>query len=323
MKALVTGAAGFIGSHLTELLLEQGFHVRAFVRYNSRDSWGWLERIEGDVEIFRGDIRDYDSVREAVSHVDVIFHLAALISIPYSYRTPQGYIKTNVEGTNNILDAALRSNRIVKFVHISTSEVYGTAKYTPIDENHPYNPQSPYAATKAAADMLSLSYYRSFDLPVTVVRPFNTFGPRQSLRAVIPTIISQFIVNEGQITIGNTTTKRDFLYVKDTARGILKVGLADNTTGEVVNIGTGKSFSIADVISIIEEISGIPARVEVDRSRFRPEKSEVYVLECDNLKAKKLTGWEPVYDLKSGLLETFRWFKENIGHYKNFGKHNI
>ncbi len=323
MKALVTGAAGFIGSHLTELLLEEGFQVRAFVRYNSRDSWGWLEKIERDVEIFRGDIRDYDSVREAVSHVDVIFHLAALISIPYSYRTPQGYIRTNIEGTNNLLDAALRNNGLKKFVHISTSEVYGTARYTPIDENHPYNPQSPYAATKAAADMLALTYCRSFDLPVTVVRPFNTFGPRQSLRAVIPTIISQFIVRDGEISIGNTETRRDFLFVRDTVRGILEVGLSENTTGEVVNIGTGRSYSIGEVISIIQEISGIPARVEIDRNRFRPEKSEVDILECDYSKAKRLTGWEPEFDFKKGLLETFNWFKNNLREYKNFEKYNF
>ena len=323
MKALVTGAAGFIGSHLVEYLLEKGFQVRAFVRYNSRDSWGWLDQIKGEVEVFRGDVRDYDSVREAVSHVDVIFHLAALISIPYSYRTPQGYIKTNIEGTNNLLDAALRNNGLKKFVHISTSEVYGTAKYVPIDENHPYNPQSPYAATKAAADMLALTYYRSFDIPVTVVRPFNTFGPRQSLRAVIPTIITQFLTRSGRLSIGNIETRRDFLFVRDTVDGIFKVGLNEDTTGEVVNLGTGKSFSISEVISMVEEISGISAHIEIDENRFRPDKSEVEVLQCDYSKANRLTGWKPDFDLRDGLKETFEWFKENLSKYKNFEKYNF
>ena len=322
MKALVTGAGGFIGSHLTELLTERGFEVKALVRYNSQDRWGWLDYIKTDVEVIRGDVRDFDSVKKMIEDVDVVFHLAALIGIPYSYETPVAYIRTNVEGTYNVLEAAKMSGKISRIVHISSSEVYGTAQYIPIDEKHPYNPQSPYAATKAAADMLALTYYRSFDLPVTIVRPFNTFGPRQSLRAVIPTIITQAIKN-GVVRLGNLSTKRDFLYVKDTVRGILEVGLHEKTIGDVFNIGTGKSFAISEVVDMVSKIHGKPVKVTKEEERIRPFKSEVEVLECNFEKANKLTGWKPHYSFKEALRETYLWFRENLDLYKNFEKYNV
>ncbi len=322
MKALVTGAGGFIGSHLTELLTERGFEVKALVRYSSQDRWGWLDYVKTDVEVIRGDIRDFDSVKKMVEDVDVIFHLAALIGIPYSYETPIAYIRTNVEGTYNILEAAKMSGKISRIVHVSSSEVYGTAQYIPIDEKHPYNPQSPYAATKVAADMLVLTYYRSFDLPVTIVRPFNTFGPRQSLRAVIPTIITQTIKN-GVVRLGNLSTKRDFLYVKDTVRGIIEVGLHEKTIGDVFNIGTGRSFAISEVVDMVSKIHGKPVKVIEEEERIRPPKSEVEVLECNFGKAKELTGWEPHYSFEEALKETYLWFQENLDLYKNFEKYNV
>ena len=322
MKALVTGAGGFIGSHLVELLTEKGFEVKALVRYNSQDRWGWLDYIKTDVNVIRGDIRDFDSVKKMVRGVDVIFHLAALIGIPYSYETPVAYIRTNIEGTYNILEAAKMSGKISRIVHISSSEVYGTAQYVPIDEKHPYNPQSPYAATKAAADMLALTYYRSFDLPVTIVRPFNTFGPRQSLRAVIPTIITQTI-KDGIVRLGNLSTKRDFLYVKDTVRGILEVGLHEKSIGDVFNIGTGRSFAISEVVDIVSKIHGMPVKVIKEEERLRPLRSEVEVLECNFNKAKGLTGWQPQFSFEEALKETYVWFNENLDLYKNFEKYNV
>lgn len=323
MKVLVTGAGGFIGSHVVEKLLSDGYEVKAFVHYNSQDRWGWLEDLEGEFEVFKGDIRDFDSVSKALNGVKAIFHLAALIGIPYSYETPVAYIKTNIEGTYNILEAAKQHSELERIVHISTSEVYGTAKYIPINESHPYNPQSPYAATKVAADMLALSYYRSFDSPVTVVRPFNTFGPRQSLRAVIPTIITQFLSGRYEIKIGNLDTKRDFLFVKDTARGIIKVGLHPGTIGGVFNVGTGQSYSISEVINLVEKITGKSIKVLQDESRFRPEKSEVEILQCNFEKAKSLTGWSPQYSFEEGLEETVLWYEKNLGKFKNFEKYNI
>ncbi len=322
MKALVTGAGGFIGSHLTELLTDRGFEVKALVRYNSQDRWGWLDYIKTDVEVIRGDVRDFDSVKKMVEDVDVIFHLAALIGIPYSYETPVAYIRTNVEGTYNILEAAKMSSKISRIVHISSSEVYGTAQYIPIDERHPYNPQSPYAATKAAADMLALTYFKSFDLPVTIVRPFNTFGPRQSLRAVIPTIITQAIKN-GVVRLGNLSTKRDFLYVKDTVRGIIEVGLHEKTIGDVFNIGTGRSFAISEVVDMVSKVHGKPVKVIKEEERIRPLKSEVEVLVCNFEKANKLTGWEPHYSFEEALRQTYLWFRENLDLYKNFEKYNV
>jgi len=323
MKVLVTGAGGFIGSHVVERLLNDGFEVRAFVHYNSQDRWGWLEDIEGDFEVFKGDVRDFDSVLKSMKGVEIVFHLAALIGIPYSYETPVAYIKTNIEGTYNVLEAAKQIGGVGRIVHISTSEVYGTARYVPIDENHPYNPQSPYAATKVAADMLALSYYRSFGLPVTVVRPFNTFGPRQSLRAVIPTIITQFISGKDEIKIGNLEAKRDFLFVKDTAEGIIKVGLHPETVGDVFNIGTGQSYSISEVIALVKDITGRSVKIVQDENRFRPEKSEVEVLQCNFEKAKSLTGWSPQYSFRKALEKTILWYEDNLHKFKNFEKYNI
>ena len=319
MKILVTGAGGFIGSHLTEYLIERDHAVRAFVRYNSKNFWGWLEyspyKDSEKLEIYTGDIRDYDSVYDAMKGVEVVFHLAALIGIPYSYISPLAYIKTNVEGTYNILQAA-RERKISRVVVTSTSEIYGTAQYVPIDEKHPYNPQSPYAATKAAADHLALSFYRSFGLPVTIVRPFNTYGPRQSARAVIPTIITQILSGKRIIKLGNIHPTRDLLYVKDTARGFYEVGLHENTIGEVVNIGTGKEISIKGLVELISSIVGVDVEIKSENQRIRPEKSEVERLVCNFDKAKSLTGWTPKYSLEEGLKETIEWFKNNMKFYK-------
>jgi len=317
-KVLVTGAGGFIGSHLTEYLVEQGYKVRAFVRYNSRNFWGWLEKSKyiDNIEIYSGDIRDYDSVYESMKGIDYVFHLAALIGIPYSYHSPLAYIKTNIEGTYNILQAA-RELKIKRVVHISTSEVYGTAQYVPIDEKHLINPQSPYAASKASADYLAKSFYLSFDLPVTIVRPFNTFGPRQSARAVIPTIISQALSGKKEIELGNLNSSRDFSYVLDTVEGIYKIGLHSDTLGEVVNIGTGKDISVSDLVTLISKLTKVDLKVRVDSKRIRPEKSEVQRLICDYSKARNLTRWKPCYTLEEGLEKTIAWFKENLEIYKD------
>lgn len=317
MKAIVTGAAGFIGSHLCEYLIEKDIEVKAFVRYNSRNNWGWLEEspYKEKIEVYTGDIRDYDSVKDAVKNVDVVFHLAALIGIPYSYVSPLAYIKTNVEGTYNVLQAARELN-IQRVIHTSTSEVYGTAQYVPIDEKHPVNPQSPYAATKSAADQLAISFYRSFDLPVTVIRPFNTFGPRQSARAVIPTIITQLLSGKSKIKLGNTKSTRDMNYVINTCSGFHKVGLHKEAIGEVINLGYGKEISIDDLAKTIAKILNKDIEIEVDKERLRPEKSEVDRLLCDFTKAKKLTGWNPEFSLEEGLKETIKWFKEHNKLYK-------
>ena len=317
-KVLVTGAGGFIGSHLTEYLVEQGYKVRAFVRYNSRNFWGWLEKSKyiDNIEIYSGDIRDYDSVYESMKGIDYVFHLAALIGIPYSYHSPLAYIKTNIEGTYNILQAA-RELKIKRVVHISTSEVYGTAQYVPIDEKHPINPQSPYAASKASADYLAKSFYLSFDLPVTIVRPFNTFGPRQSARAVIPTIISQALSGKKEIELGNLNSSRDFSYVLDTVEGIHKIGLHPDTLGEIVNIGTGKDISVRELVTLISKLTEVDLKVRVDNKRIRPEKSEVQRLVCNYSKAHNLTGWKPCYTLEEGLEKTIAWFKENLEIYKD------
>ncbi len=317
-KILVSGAGGFIGSHLTEYLIEQGHKVRAFVRYNSCNFWGWLEKSKyiDNIEIYSGDIRDYDSVYESIKGIDYVFHLAALIGIPYSYHSPLAYIKTNIEGTYNILQAA-RELKIKRVVHISTSEVYGTAQYVPIDEKHPINPQSPYAASKASADYLAKSFYLSFDLPVIIVRPFNTFGPRQSARAVIPTIISQALSGKEEIELGNLNSSRDFSYVLDTVEGIYKIGLHSDTLGEVVNIGTGRDISVRDLVTLISKLTEADLKARVDSKRIRPEKSEVQRLICDYSKAHNLTGWKPRYTLEEGLEKTIAWFKENLEIYKD------
>ena len=324
-KILVTGAGGFIGSHLSEYLVEKGHKVKAFVRYNSRNFWGWLEKSKyiNDIEIYSGDIRDYDSVYESMKGIDYVFHLAALIGIPYSYYSPLAYIKTNIEGTYNILQSAheLGAKRII---HTSTSEVYGTAQYIPINEKHPINPQSPYSATKASADYLAKTFCLSFNLPVTIVRPFNTFGPRQSARAVIPTIISQVLNDRKTIKLGNLNSSRDFTYVLDIVEGIYKIGLHDKTIGEAINIGNGKDISIYETVNIVSKLinDNINIKTKIESKRVRPEKSEVQRLVCDYSKAHKLTGWKPRYTLEEGLEKTIAWFRENLNIYKE-GIYNV
>ena len=317
MKVLVTGAEGFIGSHLTELLVEKGFEVKAFVRYNFKNDWGWLEesKYKNDIEIYTGDVRDYDSVYDAMKGVDVVFHLAALIGIPYSYISPLAYIKTNTEGTYNILESGRKLN-LKRIIITSTSEIYGTAQYVPIDEKHPYNPQSPYAASKAAADHLALSYYRSFGTPITIIRPFNTYGPRQSARAVIPTIISQILAGKKQIKLGNLSPTRDLNYVKDIVNGFITVGLHENTIGDVYNLGSGQEISIGDLAQKIIELTGKEVEIIEDAQRIRPEKSEVERLLSNAEKARKVTGWKPKYTLEEGLKETIDWIKDNLHNYK-------
>lgn len=317
MRILVTGAGGFIGSHLTERLVQQGYDVRAFIRYNSQGRWGWLEEspYKGQIEVYMGDIRDYDSVRDAVKGVNIIFHLAALIGIPYSYKSPLAYIRTNIEGTYNVLQAALNEG-CSRVIHTSTSEVYGTAQYVPIDEMHPLHAQSPYAATKIAADQLALSYYRSFNLPVVVARPFNTYGPRQSARAIIPTVITQVLSGVPEVKLGNLSPTRDFNYVQDTVSGFLAVAFSEYVAGEVINIGSGVEISIGGLVQLISKIMGIDIRVVQEEQRVRPDKSEVERLLCDNSKIKKLTDWETKYSLETGLKETIDWIKNNLQKYK-------
>ena len=317
MKILVTGAEGFIGSHLTELLVEKGYSVKAFVRYNFTNNWGWLESSKylKDIEIYTGDVRDYDSVYDSMKDVDVVFHLAALIGIPYSYISPLAYIKTNTEGTYNILEAG-RKLEVDRIIVTSTSEIYGTAQYVPIDEKHPYNPQSPYAASKASADHLALSYYRSFGTPVTIIRPFNTYGPRQSARAIIPTIVTQILSGKTQIKLGNLEPTRDLNYVKDTANGFITVGLHEKTIGDVYNIGSGREISIGELAQKIIDLLGRRVEIVQDEQRVRPEKSEVERLLCNADKAKALTGWEPKYTLEEGLKETIEWMENNMQYYK-------
>jgi NAD dependent epimerase/dehydratase len=317
MKVLVTGSEGFIGSHLTEQLVEQGHDVKAFVRYNFNNNWGWLEnsKYKKNIEVYTGDIRDYDSVYDSMKNVDVVFHLAALIGIPYSYVSPLAYVKTNTEGTYNVLEAGRKLN-LKRIIHTSTSEIYGTAQYVPIDEKHPYNPQSPYAASKAGADHMALSYFRSFETPVTVIRPFNTYGPRQSARAIIPTIISQILAGKKQIKLGNLTPTRDLNYVKDTANGFITLGMHEKTIGDVFNLGTGKEISIGDLVQKIIKLTGKEVEIVQDQQRLRPSKSEVERLLSNPDKAKKLTGWEPKYTLDEGLNETIEWIKDNLHHFK-------
>ena len=317
MRILVTGAGGFIGSHLTERLVQKGYDVRAFIRYNSQGRWGWLEEspYKDQIEVYMGDIRDLDSVRDAVKGVDIIFHLAALIGIPYSYKSPLAYIRTNIEGTYNVLEAALDEG-CSRVVHTSTSEVYGTAQYVPIDEKHPLHAQSPYAATKIAADQLALSYYRSFDLPVVVARPFNTYGPRQSARAIIPTVITQVLKGLHEIKLGNLSPTRDFNYVQDTVSGFLAVAFSERVEGEVINIGSGIEISIGNLVQLISKITGIEISIMQDEQRVRPRKSEVERLLCDNNKIKKLTDWKTEYSLETGLKETIDWIKNNLHKYK-------
>ncbi len=319
--ALVTGADGFIGSHLSEHLLKQGYNVKAFVYYNSWSSWGNLDYCEPDVrqsiEVVTGDIRDFHSVRSAVSGCDLIFHLAALIGIPYSYQSPRSYVDTNIGGTLNVLQAAQELG-CEKVVHTSTSEVYGTAMFVPITEDHPLQSQSPYSATKTGADQLALSFLRSFSTPVTVARPFNTYGPRQSPRAVIPTIITQIANGERNLKLGALHPTRDFNFVADTVRGLVAAGESERSIGEVINIGSNFEISIHDTVQLIAQLMNAEITISCDSSRVRPQASEVERLWADNSKAKALLGWEPLYGgldgLKRGLGETIAWFASEKPH---------
>lgn len=318
-KILVTGADGFIGSHLTEQLVKSGYQVKAFAYYNSFNTWGWLDslpkEIMDNVDVFTGDIRDPNGVREAMTGCQAVFHLAALIAIPFSYHSPDAYVDTNIKGTLNVLQAArlLETERILV---TSTSEVYGTAQYVPIDEKHPYQGQSPYSATKIGADRLAESFYRSFGLPITIVRPFNTFGPRQSARAVIPTIITQLLVGKEEIKLGALTPTRDFNYVKDTANGFIEIYRSDKTIGEEINIATQKEISIGQLGNELIRQINPNARIICDEQRLRPEKSEVNRLLGSNEKIRALTDWFPKYTFEQGLAETIAFFKDNLEKYK-------
>lgn len=318
-NVLVTGADGFIGSHLTEELVKEGYKVRAFAYYNSFNNWGWLDilpkEILKEIDVFTGDIRDIGGVKEAMRGIDTVYHLAALIAIPFSYHSPDAYVDTNIKGTLNVLQTA-RDFKTSRVLVTSTSEVYGTAKYVPIDENHPYQGQSPYSATKIGADRIAESFYRSFDLPVTIVRPFNTYGPRQSSRAVIPTIITQLLAGKEEIKLGSLTPTRDFNYVKDTVQGFISIAKTDNAIGEEINIANGKEISIGELAE--EMISQInpKAKIICEEERLRPEKSEVNRLLGSNEKIKKMTGWEPKYSLAEGLKETIAFLRDNLDKYK-------
>lgn len=319
MKVLVTGADGFIGSHLTESLLEKGYEVKAFTYYNSFNTWGWLDQFPKEkldqIDIFSGDIRDSNGVREAMKNVDAVFHLAALIAIPFSYHSPDSYVDTNIKGTLNVLQAA-RDMDLERVLVTSTSEVYGTAQYVPIDEKHPFQGQSPYSATKIGADRLAESFYRSFDLPVSIVRPFNTFGPRQSARAVIPTIITQLLSGKKEISLGSLTPTRDFNYVKDTAAGFIAIAESKQTIGEEINIATGREISIGDLAQeIISQITP-GAKIICDEQRLRPDKSEVNRLLGCNKKILQLTDWRQQYSFEQGIAETIEWIKGNMNAYK-------
>ena len=318
-KVLVTGADGFIGSHLTESLLEKGYEVKAFTMYNSFNTWGWLDTLPKEkleqIEIFSGDVRDPNGVREAMKNVDGVFHLAALIAIPFSYYSPDSYVDTNIKGTLNVLQAA-RHLGTERIMITSTSEVYGTAQYVPIDEKHPFQGQSPYSATKIGADRLAESFYRSFNLPVSIVRPFNTYGPRQSARAVIPTIITQLLAGKEKIRLGSLTPTRDFNYVKDTAAGFIAIAESNKTIGEEINIATEQEISIGELArEIIRQINP-NAKIVCDEQRLRPEKSEVNRLLGSNSKLKELTDWEQKYSFEEGIKETIQWIRENIEVYK-------
>ena len=313
---LVTGAGGFIGSHLVERLVSLGAHTRALVHYNSAGSWGWLDQspIRDDVEVVQGDIRDQDSTQRAIAEVDVVFHLAALIAIPYSYHAPLSYVRTNVEGTLNVLQSAIR-NDVGLVVHTSTSEVYGTARSVPISEGHPLQGQSPYSATKIGADKIAEAFYLSFGLPVVTVRPFNTYGPRQSARAVIPTIVTQALGDE-PIRLGNIEPTRDLNYVADTVEGFIKAAESPKAVGEVINLGTGQEISIGQLAATILKAMGKDLPVVTENERVRPENSEVERLCADASKARDLLGWEPKYTLEEGLAQTIEWIKENNERYR-------
>ena len=318
-KILVTGSDGFIGSHLTEELVKAGYQVKAFVYYNSFNTWGWLDTLPSDVmknvEIFQGDVRDPNGVKEAMKETAAVFHLAALIAIPFSYHSPDTYVDTNIKGTLNILQAA-REQDLERVLVTSTSEVYGTAQYVPMDEKHPFQGQSPYSATKIGADRLAESFYRSFQLPVSIVRPFNTFGPRQSARAVIPTIITQLLAGKEKIHLGSLTPTRDFNYVKDTVNGFIKIYESEKTIGEEINIATQHEISIGELAEELIRPINPNAKIVCDEERLRPEKSEVNRLLGSNKKIKELTDWKPVYSFEEGLSETISFFKDNMDKYK-------
>lgn len=318
-KVLVTGADGFIGSHLTEALLEKGYQVKAFTYYNSFNSWGWLDSLPkeklNEIEMFSGDIRDPNGVREAMRGVEGVFHLAALIAIPFSYHSPDSYVDTNIKGTLNVLQAA-RELGTERIMITSTSEVYGTAQYVPIDEKHPFQGQSPYSATKIGADRLAESFYRSFNLPISIVRPFNTYGPRQSARAVIPTIIAQLLSGKEEIKLGSLSPTRDFNYVKDTVAGFIAIAESDKTIGEEINIASQKEISIGELATEIINQINPSAQIVCEEQRLRPEKSEVNRLLGNNKKLKQLTNWEPHYSLQQGIEETIVWLKDNVERYK-------
>jgi NAD dependent epimerase/dehydratase len=321
-KVLVTGADGFIGSHLVEALLKDGCDIRAFVYYNSFNSWGWLDSLpkekKDQLDIFLGDVRDPNGVRAAMKGIDVVFHLAALIGIPFSYHSPDSYVDTNIKGTLNIVQAA-KDKGVEKVLVTSTSEVYGTARYVPICENHPKQGQSPYSATKIGADYIALSFYKSFDLPVVVVRPFNTYGPRQSARAVIPTIITQLLNGTERIKLGSLHPTRDLVFVEDTVQGFVQIAKSENVLGEEINIATQKEISIGDLAAKIKTLIGSNTEICSDDQRIRPEKSEVEQLLGSNQKIQEMTQWQPQYDLDAGLAKTIEWYKnpENIKLYKS------
>jgi NAD dependent epimerase/dehydratase len=321
-RVLVTGADGFIGSHLVEYLVNKGYKVRAFVLYNSFNSYGWLDNfpkeILSKIEVFSGDIRDPNGMRVAMEGMDTVYHLAALIAIPYSYHSPDNYVDVNIKGTLNVLQAAklLKTKRVLV---TSTSEVYGTAQYVPIDEKHPFQGQSPYSATKIGADRIAESFYRSFDMPISIVRPFNTFGPRQSARAVIPTIITQLLNNETEIKLGDITPTRDLLYVKDTVAGFHEIAINANTIGEEINIATQSEITIGDLAQMLINKINPSAKIITDSDRIRPEKSEVRRLFGSNEKLKQLTNWQQQYTFEQGIEETIEWFRkpENLKQYKH------
>ena len=319
-KVLITGADGFIGSHLTEMLVGKGYKVKALSLYNSFNNWGWLESVncKKDIEIVTGDIRDPHYCKIITKDVDVIFHLAALIAIPFSYVAPDSYVETNIRGTLNICQAA-KENRISRLIHTSTSEVYGTAQYVPIDEKHPLQPQSPYSASKIAADAMAKSFYNSFNLPVTIARPFNTYGPRQSARAIIPTIITQIASGKKEIKLGDLSPTRDFNYVEDCCRAFIMLSQSEKTIGETVNIGSNFEISISDTLKLIKELMSSDVVFINDQQRIRPKKSEVYRLWCDNKKINKLVGYKPQTNIQDGLKKTIDWItkSENLKMYKS------
>ncbi len=321
-RVLVTGADGFIGSHLVESLIESGYKVKAFVYYNSFNSWGWIdsfkEELKKEIEIFSGDIRDPNGVHESMKNVDAVFHLAALIGIPFSYHSPDSYVDTNIKGTLNVLQAA-RSLKTKRVLVTSTSEVYGTAQFVPITESHPYQGQSPYSATKIGADRIAESYFRSFELPVTIVRPFNTFGPRQSARAVIPSIITQLLSGKKKMKLGDLTPTRDLVYVKDTVNGFIEIFKSDKTIGEEINIATQSEITIGNLVKLILKIMNKECEIETEEIRIRPEKSEVKRLFGSNEKIKKLTNWKQKFDFETGLRNTIEWFSDpgNLAKYKS------